>query len=162
MTKKIGTRVRFIQQLLLVNWNFTKGLKKRLERRNHLHSSTPLHISASYGSLEIFKYLLEKSCNKNPKNKYGVTPLHLAVTNGHFDICMLLIPNVLDINSSNRMTPGRTLLHEAANKGHLDICKLLFHNPRDKKILLHFSMLFGMVSFIYANSLLKMEVTKIQ
>ena len=76
-----------------------KRIEEKLgEMQSVKNSSTPIHLLASYGSLEIFKYLLEKSCNKNPKNKSGVTPLHLAVTNGHFDICILLIANVSDMN----------------------------------------------------------------
>ena len=95
--------------------------------------SIPLLVSAYHGSLEIFKYLLEKSCIKNSINKYGVTVLHLAVTNGHFDICKLLIAKVPDMNSSDNMPLGRTVLHEAAITGHLDICKLLFYNTVDNK-----------------------------
>ena len=94
-----------------------KRIEEKIREMKSLQNlSIPLHVSAYHGSLEIFKYLLEKSCNKNPKNKSGVTPLHLAVTNGHFDICILLIANVSDMNLSDRTPFGRTLLYEAAIK----------------------------------------------
>ena len=95
------------------------------------HCSNPLHLSADHGSLEIFKYLLKKSVHKNPENEYGVTPLHLAAKNGHFDICILLIANILtDKNPRNDI--GRTPLHAAALKDYLDICELLVNNTVDK------------------------------
>ena len=32
--------------------------------------------------------------NKNPKDKYGETPLHEAADNGHYEICQLIIENL--------------------------------------------------------------------
>ena len=95
------------------------------------HGSTQSHLSAHYGKLEIFTYLLKKLLHKNPENEQGVTPLHMAATNGHFDICRLLIANILT-EKNPRDNTGRTPLHAAAYKGYLDICKVLLFNTADK------------------------------
>ena len=32
--------------------------------------------------------------NKNPENREGITPLHLAAENGFYDICQIIVDNI--------------------------------------------------------------------
>ena len=54
--------------------------------------------------------------NKNPSDNTGTTPLHEASSNGHFDICRLIIENTDKKNPSN--SKGETPLDMAVKKGH--------------------------------------------
>ena len=53
----------------------------------------------------------------------GWTPYHYAAENGLFEVCQIILENVLDTNpkSKNGLTP----LHLAAQNGHSDICQLI-------------------------------------
>ena len=62
-------------------------------------------------------------------NAKGWTPLHWAAGKGQFEICKLIIENVLQKNPPDMN--GKTPLHCAASSGHLEICKLIMRNIRD-------------------------------
>ena len=82
---------------------------------------TAFHKAAEDGHLSICQLIIENSENKNPTDRYGLTPLHLAAENGHLSICELIINNVSDKNpecTKDRKTP----LHIAAKSGHLLMC----------------------------------------
>ena len=53
----------------------------------------------------------------NPADNFGNTPLHMAASEGNFEIFELIFQNVNDKNPSN--INGGTPLHRAASKGHL-------------------------------------------
>ena len=102
---------------------------------------TPMHYAAEKGHFEVFKLLSEKIENTkqplkkqtlnhfeleiamslvedqqsnemlNPKNIYGVTPLHIAVQFSHLNICKLIIQKVKEKNPKTDY--GRTLLETA-------------------------------------------------
>ena len=112
---------------------------------------TPLHFAACYGKIEICQFIIADLNDKNPKNKDGVTPvtplylaancfgyfdnrgdtpLHLAASMGHLNICKLIIKGVQVKNPENN--DGDTPLHLAAEHGHLDICKLIIKDIEDK------------------------------
>ena len=38
---------------------------------------------------------------KNPDGGYGNTPLHLAVTRGHLDVCKIFMANIDDLEPTN-------------------------------------------------------------
>jgi ankyrin repeat protein len=70
--------------------------------------------------------LIEKGgvyVNLNPKNRYGNTPLHLAVQVRRYEIVNLLIEKCANLNSENEY--GNTPLHLAIQKGDYEIIKLL-------------------------------------
>ena len=60
----------------------------------------------------------------------GNTPLHLAATNGHLQICMIITKNSNE--KAPRNSSGKTPLHFAAQYGYFDVCKFLIENVVDK------------------------------
>ena len=71
---------------------------------------------------EILRLILDNVQEKNPIDFYGVTPLHEAAKNGHFETFKLIFENVTEKNpeDENSLTP----LHYAAKNGHTDIVEL--------------------------------------
>ena len=64
-----------------------------------------------------------------PKNKNQNTPLHLAVLNGHTEMCSVILKKGANPNQQN--CEGHTPLHLATQKGHSNICQLLLDNDAD-------------------------------
>ena len=80
-----------------------------------------LHTAIGDGyKYESFKLILENVHNKNPRNDFGVTPLHQAAREGYFEICNLIIENVAEKNPKD--DKGKTPLHHAAEKGYFELC----------------------------------------
>lgn len=103
---------------------------------------SPLHFAAQAGRPHNVDILLKKLktlrtdtdifANKygvggiNRPNRFGMCPLHLAITNGHTEVVKVLVKHQVDVNrtltaSKDKMTP----LMIAACKGHLEIARLL-------------------------------------
>ena len=93
---------------------------------------SPLHIGAEIGMLDLCKFIMFKTDNKNPKDEKGVTALHFAAQNGHFEVCKTIFGQIIDKNPVN--TDGDTPLHFAAKNGHLKLCKYLAENGMDKNL----------------------------
>ena len=60
--------------------------------------TTPLHIAARKGHIDVCRLILENTDHKIPTDDVsgslvGNTPFHLAAENGHIAICQLLIEN---------------------------------------------------------------------
>ena len=100
---------------------------------------SPLHIIAFCGDLLLYKYILEKSSDKNPKIRTeelgGAAPIHVAALYNNLEIVKFCIEH--DENKNPKDCEGSTPLHHAAYKGDLEICKLIVlvvddKNPRDK------------------------------
>ena len=56
-------------------------------------------------------------------DRNGWTPLHWAAQFGHFEVCELLIANVIERNPED--IRGVTPLHSAASNGHIEVCELI-------------------------------------
>ena len=81
----------------------------------------PLPIDAKRGKINLSKYIITKTTNKNPVSNFmGETVLHIAARDGHLDFCQLIINHVE--NKSPVDNFRETPLHQAAGNGHLDIC----------------------------------------
>ena len=83
---------------------------------------TPLHIAAANGSLAIFKMIMEKNQDKNPKSSDGWTPLHIAAMNGRWDFCKLIIDSVPEKNPEHKF--GFTPFQLAAYVGNVRVCEI--------------------------------------
>ena len=99
---------------------------------------TPLHFAAGFlpggnalKRTEVCQLIIDRVMDKNPADKYGGTPLHLAASGGRLQICQLILTNVLDKNPADSGR-GRTPLHFAAANGHTEICKLILDNVQEK------------------------------
>ena len=85
--------------------------------------TTPLHIIAERGNLELCKTILTKKEDKNPKDSHGNIPLHIASKNGHHDLCKLFIENGMDLESKNNSVA--TPLQLAKDNLHVEIVELI-------------------------------------
>lgn len=74
--------------------------------------STPLHIVAYLGHVDIVKLLLEAGANPNKKDALEETPLHKAAFSNHPAIVNILLE--AGANSNAQSFDGRTPLHEGA------------------------------------------------
>ena len=46
----------------------------------------------------IFENPRKKLVDKNPKDKFGETPLHFAAQKSHLEVCRLFLDNITDTN----------------------------------------------------------------
>ena len=60
------------------------------------------------------------------KNHVGETALYKATSNGHVEVCALLLKNKAHINQQDNT--GATPLYLAAENGHVHVCFLLLEN----------------------------------
>ena len=79
--------------------------------------TTALHWAARHDDLAAAKSLLAAKANPNAQNRYGVTPLSLACTNGSAPLVTLLLDAGADANFALR--GGETPLMTAARTGRL-------------------------------------------
>ena len=86
-----------------------------------LHGNTALLYAAFGGHLDVCKFIIERSKEKNPANPRGCTLLHGAALQGDPDLCKLIIDKLEDKNNVHGYTP----LHLAANIGNLKVAKLI-------------------------------------
>ena len=96
---------------------------------------SPLYITAAFGDLLLYKYILEKSSDKNPKDRMGRTPFHAAAFHNNLEVVKFCIEH--DQNKNPKDCKDQTPLHKAAFQGNLEICKLIVlevdnKNPRNK------------------------------
>ena len=89
-----------------------------------------IQVAASVGNIQAVKQHLAAGADVNVKaDKFGITPLHLAVDGGHRETVELLIVNGADVNAKDNK--GRTPLHFAVIFGHKEITELLIVNGAD-------------------------------
>ncbi|KAH8938317.1 hypothetical protein BDL97_16G076400 [Sphagnum fallax] len=87
--------------------------------------TTPLHLAASLGQLEILMLLLKHGARVNAVNSRKQTPLMLACKNGRSACIGPLLDNDANVLAVDRAN-GRTCLHYAAKGGHIEcVCKIL-------------------------------------
>ena len=116
--------VEDLNRLLLLQQQTADGKKSR--QIKNLNGSTPLHVAAEKGSLEVLKILIQNNnFNINAKDVDGKTPLILAVTNGHIEIVEHLLNNSNCNLQANEHNNGWNALHFCISNGNLEIVKLL-------------------------------------
>jgi ankyrin repeat protein len=104
--------------------------------------STPLHVAANYGRVEIVRMLLEHGANVGAEDDEGRTPLHVAagygllnadydtinVGDGRVEVVRVLLDHGADVGAMDG--EGRTPLHLAADYGKVEIVRMLLeHGP---------------------------------
>lgn len=111
-------------------------VEKGASVHSKLEGSTPLHIAAFYGKIEVLKFLIEKGALINAKDisrdNKDWTPLHYAAYNGKLDCVKYLIEKNADINA--KASDGATALHFAVAKGYKSIIIELLKSKADTEI----------------------------
>ena len=114
-----------------VFWNSLKVCQYIIENNPHIAWDktisgsgrlTPFHIAALEGHTEIYKIIMEKFADKNPKGIWGMTPLHLAAHWGNLALCRLILENIQ--NKSPVTNCGKTPKDMAEAGNHNEVVKL--------------------------------------
>jgi ankyrin repeat protein len=94
-------------------------------------NSTPLHLAARQGHLDIVRILLDRAgANTNARDWLNCTPLHGAASEGHLEIVRILLDRAgSDANARDKY--NSTPLHLAAEQGHLEIVQILLAQNAD-------------------------------
>ena len=96
------------------------------------YTISPLHVVAEAGNTLLYKFILERSEDKNPivdewrfdfELDVEWTPLLAAARYGQLDTCLAIMDDLGVINPGN--TEGLTPLHAAAPGGHFQICNAI-------------------------------------
>ena len=102
----------------------------------------PLFIAVAEGSLELCKYVMEKTGENNPsivkhidliksiKIATGYTALHFVAEYGNLDVAKLIIDGLEDKNPID--SEKNTSLHYAARQDNIAVYKLFMNNTEDK------------------------------
>ena len=77
--------------------------------------TTPLHLGAAAGHLEIVRFFHSKQANMEVKDKHGRTPLHYACQYGHTQVVQFLYLDCKCNESTKVQNPRRNSLHHALN-----------------------------------------------
>jgi ankyrin repeat protein len=91
--------------------------------------STALHFAVHRDALDIVDLLLGAGANAMAANRYGVTPLSLACTNGNARIVERLLRAGADPNAA--LPGGETALMTAARTGEVGVLKALLEAKAD-------------------------------
>ena len=111
------------------------------------------HHAAETGQIEEFKTAFNKEEDKNLKNEFGETPIHVACKNGRFKIVQLILKNTdmkINVNAKDETNFGHTALDLACIRGHSDVIKILMENAALLRIDLNAKNNFGMPAFLWA------------
>lgn len=107
-----------------------RSLLMNISPVNHVFSGgmTALMYACALGCSDIASSLIQKGADIDAKSTENGTALHMACSNGHFEIVKLLInalPHVPRERIEALDNVNRTPLHLACQQGHYDIVRLL-------------------------------------
>ena len=105
---------------------------KRSHSKNFfIQTVSPISVAVFDDSLYLYREMMVKLADMNQTDIFGEdNPLFLAAHMGYYDICKLIIANMVDKNPARH--DGVTPLYLAAQNGHYKICELLISNVDDK------------------------------
>ncbi|CCD24568.1 Nas6p NDAI_0D02540 [Naumovozyma dairenensis CBS 421] len=90
---------------------------------------TPIHIASSVGNSNILKQLIEgRNVDLNLQTVQGTTPIHLAVSKKHLQICKFLLENGASVRIKDKQ--GQLPLHRAASIGSMGLVEMLCKEGR--------------------------------
>ena len=91
---------------------------------------TALHYSAQNGSYDLVKFFTDKGTDILLKTKTGKNCLHIAASNGHLNLCKVLIKKYyIDVNLTDN--DGFTALYYSIQNNRYELVKLLAENGAD-------------------------------
>ena len=91
--------------------------------------STPLHIAARIGRVEVIHELVKHGADVNARKNDNTTTLHEAARSGSVEAIHVLLEHGVDVNA--RKTDDTTTLHEAAQSRSVEAVRVLFKNGVD-------------------------------
>ena len=96
-----------------------------------MYGSTPLHLAAEEGKLEVGRCLLDYGADVNSMSSGGHhwAPLCSAALKGHFEFCRMLIERGADVRP--KMVSFVTPLTAAIDTGRIQIVRLLLEHGED-------------------------------
>ncbi|XP_037029495.1 ankyrin-1-like [Bradysia coprophila] len=94
--------------------------------------NSPLHDAVVDDNFLNVKKLISKGANKNAKNHFDRTPLHLAAERGFGNIVRLLVDSHAEIDTKDMY--GKIPLFFAAQNGHVEVFRMLLQEYEDRKI----------------------------
>ena len=126
-----------------------------LNKHEPCDGETALHRSAEECHVPVIEPLMSKGARIDVRDKFGLTPLHMAVIMGHKEASICLLDHGADINTKCNL--GSTPLSSSAQKGHLPLVKLLILCGAD----LNLADCQGATSLMKAAGMGHLEVVKI-
>ena len=94
------------------------------------HSNFPkggfsvVHFAAQYGAAEVAGLLADAGANLEATEPDGITPLMMAIINGHYDVAAVFVRKGANVNAVDRS--GRSALYHAVDMNRLE---WLFSRP---------------------------------
>ena len=98
----------------------------------HQKNATLLRYSATGDSAKVNE-MIEKGADVNARDRFGDTPLHLAIKNRHPDTATLLIHRGANINVAGAL--GDTPLHVSIYEEQKGLSELLLKKGADESLL---------------------------
>ena len=90
---------------------------------------TALHFAAQYGAGRVAGLLADAGANLQATEPDGITPLMMAIINGHHDVAAVLVRKGADVNAVDRS--GRGALYHAVDMNTLE---WLFSRPNPEAV----------------------------
>lgn len=116
-----------------VQKNRTKMVKKIIEYKGNVRDinniwQTPLHIAASYGTdPDMIKILVKNGAKTDVRDRFGDTPLIIAVKNLNFPIAKALVANGANVTERNIYSLEQPVAI-AIEKRDIELMDLLINN----------------------------------
>ena len=126
------SRKRNLQDKKNIPLMLVKLVINNLEDKNPwLGVKNALSLAAQYGNMEVYELISKELDDKNPRDRYGETPLHNAVRYGRYEICQFITKNTENLESLDIL--GNTPLKLAEQRSYKEISKLLKTSIEEQK-----------------------------
>ena len=89
------------------------GNKSILLLPQDMYGSTPLHLAAMEGHMDIVELFLGRGVDKILNNNMKRLPLHYAAANGHVEICQMLLKD----------SPEQLLMEDVLGNSAIDLAQ---------------------------------------